>query len=398
MKRHITLLALDTATRNTGYCVFENGKIIKTGVISTKAKEPLDASFVNRIIDRFKNPMRLLMNPGPVVYYIALETVDFIFRLDHSEFGTGGIMGNEKRIDNSSLKENGDVGKKEYATHARTFEGYKWYKPLLVALLTFAFMGVLEFLLFGVVAIYSIAVGDNIRDIIDGMRNGFDSLDAYTVQGALISLGSIAMVVPALFLATKIIRYRPFGSYISLADKWRMKPFLICFLVSVIAVGIPNMIQIILTSENTHTIRFTVLGFILCILLVPLQSLAEEFLFRSLVMQTFGGWIKISVVAIIIQAVLFSLLHPYSIFGVIEVLFAGLIMGFTAHLTGGIEAGAAVHMVANLSIYILNGFGFKSIKTNVSISGVITALVLYSVFFAAILILKKKTKLFRVSD
>ena len=42
LKRHITLLALDTATRNTGYCVFENGKIIKTGVLSTKAKEPLD--------------------------------------------------------------------------------------------------------------------------------------------------------------------------------------------------------------------------------------------------------------------------------------------------------------------------------------------------------------------
>ena len=42
LKRHITLLTLDTATRNTGYCVFENGKIIKTGVISTKAKEPLD--------------------------------------------------------------------------------------------------------------------------------------------------------------------------------------------------------------------------------------------------------------------------------------------------------------------------------------------------------------------
>ena len=42
MKRHITLLALDTATRKTGYCVFENGKIIKTGVLSTKAKEPLD--------------------------------------------------------------------------------------------------------------------------------------------------------------------------------------------------------------------------------------------------------------------------------------------------------------------------------------------------------------------
>ena len=42
MKRQITTLSLDTSTRNTGYCVFENGKIIKTGVLSTNTKEPLD--------------------------------------------------------------------------------------------------------------------------------------------------------------------------------------------------------------------------------------------------------------------------------------------------------------------------------------------------------------------
>ncbi len=41
MKRPITTMSLDTSTRNTGYCVFKNGKIIKTVVISTKTKEPL---------------------------------------------------------------------------------------------------------------------------------------------------------------------------------------------------------------------------------------------------------------------------------------------------------------------------------------------------------------------
>ena len=81
-------------------------------------------------------------------------------------------------------------------------------------------------------------------------------------------------------------------------------------------------------------------------------------------MQTLGSWIKIPVVALIIQAVLFTGGHMYSM-GMIGILYDGIVLGFLAMYTKGLEAGSAMHTVNNLLLcyFVALGLGTSSLIT-----------------------------------
>ena len=46
-------------------------------------------------------------------------------------------------------------------------------------------------------------------------------------------------------------------------------------------------------GPNTVTLTF----FVICLILIPLQCIAEEYLLRGFLMQTIGSWFKIPVLA-----------------------------------------------------------------------------------------------------
>lgn len=171
-------------------------------------------------------------------------------------------------------------------------------------------------------------------------------------------------MIPSLYIASRIIRDRPFSSYSSSRGGWNWKIYLKCLVIP-LAINLIYYIGYALINGRVGPNRLTIPFFIICLILVPLQCIAEEYLFRGFIMQTLGSWIKIPVVALIIQAVLFTGGHMYSILGMIGILYDGIVLGFLAMYTKGLEAGSALHTVNNLLLcyFVALGLGTSSLIT-----------------------------------
>ena len=279
---------------------------------------------------------------------------------------------------------------RNFVLSGREYEGYKWFKPLLVILLTAVFFAVL----LGFVVLAAILAGQmtgvSPAAILSGNSGGYDNIDMYSPVGAIMNIGSVAVSLLAFFLATLVVRYRSFGTYQSVTGKWRMRHFLIYFAIGLIIVALPLIILSFIEGEVTGQIHFTVAGFIICVVLGFFQCCAEEHIFRGLLMQTFGGWTRITIVAIILQAVPFALIHPYNLTGKISVLLSGILMGVMVYFTGGLEASCAYHILNNVTLYIISGFGVQTVATDLKITNLLTDILIQGVFIAVTAFLARK--------
>ena len=96
----------------------------------------------------------------------------------------------------------------EYITFPKTFEKYRWYKPILVFIIGSIIYFVLTLLLD---AAFSAIYGDTLLDSI--INGGYEVMD--TAIGQIFSDLSIIIIIPSLYLATIIVNDRPFSSYLS---------------------------------------------------------------------------------------------------------------------------------------------------------------------------------------
>lgn len=274
-----------------------------------------------------------------------------------------------------------------YLRFPTMFPKYKWFKPILVALVGFGF-----YLLFSIVlsAISGIIAYNQGYDLQKMLTGGYDAMDSYSPLGALLSLGTVAIFIPALMIGNRIINYRPFSSYSSSRGGFSFSVFFKCLLVGAIVVSLPIGLTDYFMDGKTGDSRFTVFGFILCTVLGVLQCCAEEYVFRGLVMQAFGSWIKVPVIPILIQTVFFALLHPYNLNGVIAVAIMGFLLGFCAVITKGLEAGCALHIANNMTAFYLTGFGIGKISSEVSVWSVVLISALCLVYIGIMLLADKK--------
>lgn len=287
---------------------------------------------------------------------------------------------NIRKVNNMSreVKEHG------YATYPRRFMGYKWYKPILfafiMAAIALSFISVLSFIA---------GVFSQDPNFISNVQKGYDGMDVYTLSGCLIQLGVLASFIPAIKITSLIINDRPFSSYSSSRGGWNWKIFGKMMLVAFVVCGVPNIILVIVDGK-TGVNRFTVVGFIALTLLGPLQCVAEEYLFRSVIMQTIGSWFKLPILGLIFSTVIFLMLHPYNIIGVIAVGISGLGMGITVLLTKGLEASSAVHIANNMVAFYASGLGWGAIKSEVDVRDIIVDILVYVVYIGFIVYADKK--------
>ena len=281
--------------------------------------------------------------------------------------------------------------KPSYVNYTRLLPNYRWFKPIIVIALAVFFELCASVVLSIIYFIFKMKQGIDIFSAAAELTNGYDSLDVYSFEGALLSLGGVAAFIPAIWLASIIVKDRPFKTYSSISGGFDFKLFFKFVLVALVPIGIPVGVSVILGAEGGKgPVSFTVLGLIACIILTPLQCMAEEYFFRGLIMQTIGGWFKIPVIAIILQAVVFASQHPYNIYGVLEVAIAGILLAVMTYITDGLEASSAAHFVNNFTIFFLNGIGFKTIKTDTDLESLIESLVVDALFLAAVYYLTKK--------
>lgn len=211
-------------------------------------------------------------------------------------------------------------------------------------------------------------------DIISSvMSGGYESLNSEV--RSYVSYITVAIVLPSLYLATKIVKDRPFSSYSSSRGGWNWKLYFKCLTIPLITYAIFYAIHIMINGRqgpNTLTLTF----FIICLIIVPIQCIAEEYLLRGFVMQTLGSWFNIPILAVILQAIIFAVMHPYSIFGVVGVLIDGLILGLFAWKTKGLEPGSAFHSVNNLSNVIVVALGFDVTTSTITLGNFAITIVL----------------------
>ena len=274
----------------------------------------------------------------------------------------------------------------DYITFPRSFENYKWYKPILVFIVGLILL--LIFQLIVVLAFCAVYDWNFIMQIVDG---GYEVLN--TEVGEIFTDLGVIIMIPALYLATKIVKDRPFSSYASSRGGWNFKLYLKALIIPFVLFLIFQAIDIVIGGPKGSN-HFTISFFIISLILVPLQCIAEEYVFRGFFMQTLGSWIKIPVLAIIIQAIIFASVHGYNSIGNVEIFFSGLIFGFFAWKTNGIEVSSAIHTANNFTISLFVMFGLSSASSSAQLNDAIITIVFYIILCVLMYYIGKKTDWF----
>ena len=267
----------------------------------------------------------------------------------------------------------------DFVTFPRTFEKYKWYKPLISLVLVLIVYFVFQIIL---LVVFNFIYGES---VINGILfGGYETLNTSDAS-VYFSYISIAVFIPAIYIASKIVRDRPFSSYASSRGGWNWKLYFKCLLIPLAVYIIVNVISILIDKNpKTSTSQVSLITMVLSLILIPLQCIAEEYVFRGALMQALGSWFKIPILAIVIQAIIFALLHSYDALGVISIAISGVVYGLLAWRTNGIEAGAAIHSINNLMGFYIVALGLGSISSKVSITEFIIDVALTLISAAAL--------------
>lgn len=273
--------------------------------------------------------------------------------------------------------------KSDFCTFPRSFEKYKWYKPLIVAALTFILYIILSILcdvLFGIFfpELFSSSL----------LYDPNSSPDLETVEGIYTSI-NIALMIPSFFISSKIVRDRPFSSYLSSRGGWNWEIFAKSLLVALVAYGIITLVEFLIFGVEFDN-KFTILTFLAMVIVTLFQSFAEELMCRGFLMQTLGSWFKIPVVAIVLQAVFFTVIHSYNLIGLADVLFSGLCYGVIAWYCDGLEVSSALHSVNNIIVFLTAGLTATELSNNITIEGSLEGILITLVAIAAIFLIDRK--------
>ena len=276
------------------------------------------------------------------------------------------------------------VPEHEFPTYPRRFISYRWFKPLLAGLL-FAVL----YLGSNVAIVLLGALNQGGLESVMKIAGSYDTMDVSSGPGILLNLGSLAVAIPLLALTALIVRDRPFSSYSSARGGWDWSVFGRMMLLALLVCGVPNLVWILLDHGPLNN-QFTIATFLLLTVMGPLQCIAEEYMFRGLLMQTFGGWFRIPVIAVVLQALIFMAMHPYNLTGKLTILATGCMMGLMAWISRGIEASSAIHIVNNMVAFYADGLGLGAIGSEVSTLDLVVTLIIDAVYVAVLLVLRKK--------
>jgi membrane protease YdiL (CAAX protease family) len=92
---------------------------------------------------------------------------------------------------------------------------------------------------------------------------------------------------------------------------------------------------------------------VLVVVITPFQAVAEEVVFRGLLMQTIGAWLRHPAWAILLPVPLFVIGHDYNAIGLVDIAVFAVVAGYLTWRTGGLEAAIGMHVVNNVAGLLL---------------------------------------------
>ncbi len=149
---------------------------------------------------------------------------------------------------------------------------------------------------------------------------------------------------------------------------------------------------------------------IITLLTTPLQAAGEEYLFRGVLTQAIGSWLRPPLVAVLVSglstAVMFAILHsvgvPQNLWLWLGRFAFGLVASYLTWRTGGLEAAIAFHTVNNLTAMIpaiLDGSLGQTVAVSSSaLSSTLLDLTLMALTTVALVLVARRLELVREHD
>jgi hypothetical protein len=139
-------------------------------------------------------------------------------------------------------------------------------------------------------------------------------------------------------------------------------PFTLRALATLGAAIVLSLVLGLVTGDDVVTGPVRSFGWLLLVVVLttPLQSAAEEYVFRGYLSQAIAGWLRRpvvgAVVAAVVTAALFSAAHaPPDLETFLDRFAVGLAASAVVWLTGGLEAAIVLHAVNNVLVFVLAG-------------------------------------------
>jgi membrane protease YdiL (CAAX protease family) len=228
-----------------------------------------------------------------------------------------------------------------------------WWRPVLGSLVMLLWL----VLFGGLVATIPFLVwyGFTGADLQDSLTRLLDIQHPTPAGLAYVNI-ALATLIPMAMLTTKTFHGLAPRWLASVAPHIRWRFLVACLAVAVVALVATVAVSSILPGQSDnvggHANAFTstTRDYLLVILfLTPFQAAGEEYLFRGYLTQAFGGLFHRAWFAVVVPAFLFGLAH--GIGQSIPVFFDrfafGLVAGILVIMTGGLEAGIAMHVLNN---------------------------------------------------
>lgn len=241
-----------------------------------------------------------------------------------------------------------------------------WWTPLVTGILGVAFYLVFLIVIIGVYIVLALifpSVGEQLLTLDTTVM--FDLTDPLLVALLLLS---IVVMLPSYLLASLIINGRRVGFISSAAGRLRWGWMLLCTGAALIVAVVLSLLSFLLPAEEGAAVPEPAQNpalwatFAVLIVLVPLQSAAEEYVFRGYLMQAIGRWLRHPLFAILLPVPLFVLGHLYDPIGQLSVGVFAVAAGWLTWRTGGLEAAIALHVVNNLTAFLLALAGLADVN------------------------------------
>ena len=169
----------------------------------------------------------------------------------------------------------------------------------------------------------------------------------------LIEVLAIAAMLPAPFLAARIAGRNP-RALLSRALRVRWGVLWRSLAVVGAVYGVHVLIDVLTASPEPIINPFRIRLLLAFLIAVPLQSAAEECVYRGALPQILGQWRWPAWLAYLVPGVLFVASHVYNWVGLVDIAVFALCTTLLVWRTGGLEAAVALHAVGNIMVF---GYG-----------------------------------------
>jgi hypothetical protein len=244
---------------------------------------------------------------------------------------------------------------------SRTWGAWRPVVGLLLFVVVYAVVAILTFVL----GIVGLLLADGSALAPDGSGFTDQGLNDMSGPGVLLVVNLVTMVaIPVVWLVWAVVHGMRIGWSSSVLGRlrWRLFPSFTLHALLTIGVGLAVSLALAVAGGWEVTGPVAAYGWLLVVVILttPLQSAAEEYVFRGYLSQAVAGWVRDprtgAILAALVTATLFSFAHlPADLPTFTQFFVVGLAASAVVWLTGGLEAAIALHAVNNVVIFVLAG-------------------------------------------